>query len=161
MTDDNSAGRRAGRGVAIVLAALAGAVVSTVAQLALWWLSGDAWLELLFRDARLAAAIVLGERVLSPLASVDPSVMMVAAIVHCALSLAYATVVAALIERQTIVGSVLTGAGFGLALYVVNLYGFTAIFPWFAAARGLVTVAAHVAFGVSAALAYRWGGAHR
>ena len=51
--------------------------------------------------------------------------------------------------------AVLIGAGFGAGLYVVNLYGFTAVFPWFAEVRDWVTFAAHVVFGVTAAVTYR------
>jgi hypothetical protein len=47
------------------------------------------------------------------------------------------------------------GAGFGALLYCVNLYGFTAIFPWFTEARGGITFVAHLVFGVTAMLSYR------
>ena len=36
----------------------------------------------------------------------------------------------------------------GLALYVVGFYGFTAIFPWFAMARNMITIVSHIAFGM-------------
>jgi hypothetical protein len=42
-----------------------------------------------------------------------------------------------------------------VALYAINMYGFTAIFPWFAASRDKITLTAHIAFGVVAAGAYR------
>lgn len=42
------------------------------------------------------------------------------------------------------------------ALYAVNLYGFTALFPWFAQLRDWITIAAHLVFGVTAASVYRW-----
>ena len=47
-------------------------------------------------------------------------------------------------------------AGVGSALYAVNLYGFTALFPWFAQARDWITITAHLMFGVTAAGVYRW-----
>ena len=47
------------------------------------------------------------------------------------------------------------GGLFGVALYALNMYGFTAIFPWFAASRDGITLVAHIAFGVVAAGAYR------
>jgi len=37
---------------------------------------------------------------------------------------------------------------------VVNMHGFTLVFPWFAQARDWITLAAHVAFGVVAAGAW-------
>jgi len=44
----------------------------------------------------------------------------------------------------------------GVALYIVNLYGFTVIFPWFAQARGWITLIVHAVFCVTAILAYQW-----
>ena len=51
--------------------------------------------------------------------------------------------------------SVLLGIVFGVALYIVNLYGFTAIFPWFAQARGWIALIAHGVFGVMVTSVYR------
>jgi hypothetical protein len=39
-------------------------------------------------------------------------------------------------------------------LYVVNFYGFTALFPWFAMARNWVSIVAHAVFGFAAAWVY-------
>ena len=47
-----------------------------------------------------------------------------------------------------------SGAVFGLAVYFVNFYGFTALFPWFAMARNSISVFAHMMFGVALAFAY-------
>lgn len=38
---------------------------------------------------------------------------------------------------------------------MINFYGFTAIFPWFAMARNWVTVISHIVFGAVIALYYR------
>ena len=43
-------------------------------------------------------------------------------------------------------------------LYFVNLYGFTFIFPWFTRARGGITLAVHLVFGMVVMLTYRWLG---
>ena len=43
------------------------------------------------------------------------------------------------------------GAAFGLAPYLINFYGMTALFPWFANARNWVSIFAHVMFGLIAA----------
>jgi hypothetical protein len=53
------------------------------------------------------------------------------------------------------VKSVAIGAAFGLVLYLVNFYGVAAVFPWLAGMRGLATLAAHLVFGIVAALLYR------
>jgi hypothetical protein len=138
-----------------IVAGLVAGVVSTAVQLLLWLAFTDALPQILFRDARLAAAIVMGPGVLPPPAGFDAGVMLMATLVHFALSIIYGLALAALIAPFDWYRSALVGNAFGLALYVVNLYGFTALFPWFAVARDWITLAAHLAFGVSAAAAYR------
>ena len=64
-------------------------------------------------------------------------------------------VLATLIAGPRAPKALITGAAFGLILYAVNMYGFTVIFPWFAASRDWITAAAHAAFGIAAAGAYR------
>ena len=41
---------------------------------------------------------------------------------------------------------------------LLNLYGFTAIFPWFAEARGGITLTVHAVFGMTIMLMYRYSG---
>jgi hypothetical protein len=50
--------------------------------------------------------------------------------------------------------TLLTGAVFGAALYLVNFYGMVPWFPWLAELRGWATLAAHLVFGIVAALLY-------
>ena len=139
-----------------VVAALAAGTLSTLVQVLLWLFFSDQWPAILFRDARLAAAVVMGPSVLPPPASFDIAVMAVATAVHFALSFVYAGLVALLVERQAPSLVLVVGAAFGLVVYFVNMHGFTQIFPWFAQARDWITVVAHLAFGIIAAVAYRW-----
>jgi hypothetical protein len=139
---------------ALVLASIAAGTLSTLVQVVLWLLFTDAWPAILFRDARLAAAIVMGASVLPPPASFDPAVMLVATVVHFALSVVYTALVAWLVGRHPPGHAMALGAGFGLALYAVNMHGFTLVYPWFAQARDWITVVAHVVFGVVAAVAW-------
>lgn len=81
--------------------------------------------------------------------------MLAATLIHFALSIIYAALFAALTMRLRTITALLAGCIFGIMLYVINLYGFTQVFPWFAAARGWIALAAHVAFGISAILGYR------
>ena len=46
--------------------------------------------------------------------------------------------------------------GCGGVIYIVNLYGCTLLFPWFAQARSWMACVAHVTFGMAAVLTYRW-----
>lgn len=136
------------------LAGVVGGIVATAVQLLLWWLFTDALPDVFFRDARLTAAIVLGARVLPP-ADVSVAVMAAATLVHLALSAIYGLVLAVLIAPLNSRRALSVGALVGLLLYVINLYGFIVMFPWFAVARDWITLVAHLAFGVSAAAAYR------
>lgn len=62
---------RSNKAVAVVGAGIVAGALATLAQMLLWVAIGeDAW-TLLLRDARLTAALVLGEAVLSPSAAFD------------------------------------------------------------------------------------------
>ncbi len=137
------------------LAGIVSGVVATFAQIALWWASSAPLPAILFRDARLTAAIIMGHGVLLPPSTFDWSIMLVATFVHFALSIAYGFTLAVMISRLSTPQSLLAGAAFGLFLYVVNMYGFTVVFPWFAAARDWITAATHAVFGIVAAAVYK------
>ena len=137
------------------LAGIAAGVVATVGQIVLWWVSSEPLPAILFRDARLTAAIVMGREVLPPPATFYWSVMLVATLVHFALSITYALTLSVFISRLSMLLSLLAGAAFGLLLYAINMYGFTFVFPWFVAAREWVTAATHVVFGTVAAAVYK------
>lgn len=145
-----------GRGwwIAVTVAAVAAGVLATAVQVVLWIAFTDAWPGILWRDARLAAAVVLGPAVLPPATGGLLAVLAVATAVHFALSYAYAAAVGVLAARLSHRAALAAGAAFGLALYVVNMHGFTAVWPWFAQARDWITVAAHLAFGLIAADAF-------
>jgi hypothetical protein len=117
------------------------------------FLGGSAW-----DPPRMMAAIVLGERVL-PMPGqtpppLDATVMLAALGVHFMLSTIYALMLAALVARVSAGPALALGVGFGLLLYVVNFYGFTALFPWFAMARNWVSILSHAVFGLAVAAAY-------
>jgi hypothetical protein len=144
-------------GWAITLAAgMVAGTVATLAQVLLWLVSDADFPAVMFREARLTAALVLGDRVLPPPATFDATVWVIAALIHFVLSVGYAAVLGPLASRLSGVRMLLAGAVFGIALYVVNLYGFTEVFPWFALARGWNAAAAHVVFGLAAVVTYRW-----
>ena len=129
--------------------------LATLVQVLLWLVFTDDFPAILYRDARLTAAMVLGKSVLPPPATFDAGIMLAAAFIHFMLSIIYAALLAPFATRLKTVSALLTGVGFGVALYIVNLYGFMAIFPWFAQARGWITLIVHAVFGVTAILAYR------
>lgn len=147
----------------ILCAGLVAGVVSTLAQVLLWLLFSSDFPGILFRDARLAAALVLGTHVLPPPATFDVAVWIAATIIHFALSIVYAAMLYPYTARVSGYRALLAGTVFGVALYGVNFYGWTQVFPWFVQARGWIAAAAHVAFGLAAAvscwfLTFRCGG---
>lgn len=140
---------------AAVLAGIAAGIATSAVQITLWWLFWDVLPEILYRDARLTAAIVMGQRVLPPPASFDATVIAVSAVIHFALSILYTAVLAVLVARRPLPAALMIGLVFGAALFAINMYLFTALFPWFAVARDWITLAAHLAYGLSAAGFYR------
>src|SRR4051794_6768185 len=111
-------------GSAVIIAGAVAAVISTLVQLLLWAMLTDALPAIFFRDARLAASIVLGTTVLRPDANSGVQIMLVATLVHFALSIVYALVLAAIVAQRGIAQSMLIGTLFGLALYAINLHVF-------------------------------------
>lgn len=141
--------------LAAALAGVAAGVVATAAQMVLWWSASYPLPDTLLRDSRLAAAIVLGNAVLPPPVSFDWTVMLIATLVHFALSAVYGLLGAPLFAKLPRLGGVLAGTALGLALYGINMYGFTALFPWFETSRDWITATAHAIFGATAALGYQ------
>lgn len=140
---------------AALYAGVAASVLSTVAQILLWGLFWDALPTILYRDARFAAAIILGQEVLPPPATLDWQVMLIATGIHLVLSIIYAIALSWLIRPLALKASLIAGGLFGVALFIVNMYGFVHIFPWFVATQDWITVAAHIVFGFSAAAVYK------
>ncbi|MBA3564546.1 MAG: hypothetical protein H0W33_11185 [Gammaproteobacteria bacterium] len=112
-------------------------------------MGGSAW-----GPPRMMAAIVMGRDVLPPPATFSMGIVMVGMLLHFVLAIAYAVILAFVIRSMSVAAAIGTGALFGLALYVVNFYGLTAVFDWFAMARNWVTLISHVAFGAVAAWYY-------
>lgn len=101
------------------------------------------------------AAMILGKGVLPPPADFNLTVMMAAMAVHLPLSIVYGLAIGWLVHRFEMGVALAIGAAMGLAIYLVNFYPIAAIaFPWFAMARGWLSAAAHVLFGLVAGGAY-------
>lgn len=105
---------------------------------------------------RMIAAIGMGKGVLPPPDTFAIVPMMVAMAIHFMLAIVLAVVLALFINRLKLGKAALAGAIFGLAVYLINFYGFTALFPWFEMARNWVSIFAHMMFGAVAALSYKW-----
>ena len=141
--------------IASLYAGIAAAIFSTLVQLLLWWVFWDVLPAIFYRDIRFTAAIVLGEEVLQPLVAFDWPLMLIATCIHVALSIVYALILSYLIHSLDLKKSLFVGGLFGLGIFVINMYGFVILFPWFVETRDWITVTAHLAFGVSAAGIYK------
>ena len=141
---------------AAINAGIISGIIATIVQVALWWLFQEPLPEILYRDARLTAAILMGPDVLPPPASLSWKVMIVATFIHFLISIGYSMILARLIFRRDTLFSLLLGAIFGGGVYGINMYGFTVIFPWFSMARDWITFFTHIAFGVSLVASYKW-----
>jgi len=106
----------------------------------------------------LIAGIVMGPEVLQSTTFSLP-VVVAALVTHYLLGIAFGMILAAIVAPFHLDSSggmaVLSGALFGLALYLFNFYGIERVFPWFADMRGWSTLAAHLLFGIVAAASYR------
>jgi len=105
---------------------------------------------------RMIAAMVMGEGVLPPPATFEMATMLVAMLVHLTTSVVYAAILGWVISSRGLgLGmSLLVGTLFGLLLYFVNFYLFTSVWPWFAMARGMISIFAHAAYGFTLGWAY-------
>ncbi len=152
MITENATTRRTLDWSAAVWAGLIGGLVFMMLQMLLVATikGGSPW-----GPPRMIAAIALGKGVLPPPATFNPSVMLPGMLIHFGLSVLFGLILAAVINRLTLGTALGVGAVFGLALYLVNFYGSTAVFPWFAMARGPITIFTHICFGIAAAWAYK------
>lgn len=105
----------------------------------------------------MVAALVLGPTVL-PTTGFSISVLAAALVTHYALGIVFGMILAAIIAPFHLDSStgmaLLSGAVFGLVLYLFNFYGMERVFPWFADMRGWAALVAHLIFGMTAAATY-------
>ncbi|MGH9914937.1 MAG: hypothetical protein ACRD63_06570 [Pyrinomonadaceae bacterium] len=104
------------------------------------------------------AAIVLGRGVLMPSVPFGLEVLLVALGTHLVLSVCFGLVTGLLIASFHLDSSMgmasVAGVLFGLVVYLINFYGMTHFFPWFAEARNWMSLLSHLVFGAVAADVY-------
>ena len=107
--------------------------------------------------SRMIAAIVMGPEVLES-SEFSLSAVVVALLLHYAFGIVGGLVIAAIsapLGLDSKFGiALLTGAAFGVVLYVINFHGMTTVFPWFTQIRGWTTFLINLIFGISTALLY-------
>lgn len=114
------------------------------------FLGGSPW-----GPPRMIAAILMGQDVLPPPATFNFGLLMVAMMLHLALSIIYALIIDYISKNVKFILALLIGAIIGYTIYLVNFYVFTGLFPWFADARNWVSGFSHISFGIAAVWAYR------
>lgn len=129
--------------------AIAGLVAGLVFILVEMALVATAGGGALWGPPRMIAAIAMGQDVLPPPPTFDFGIVLVGMLVHFALSVLLGIVFALVAGRMSLSRgmTILAGTVFGLLVYLVDFYGFTAVFPWFETARTWITVLAHAIFG--------------
>jgi hypothetical protein len=107
---------------------------------------------------RMIVAIALSRDVLSLPATFGFGIIVLGLIVHFVLSVIFVVVLAVIIAPFSLDSSMrmasLAGATFGVALYLVNFYGMSHLFPWLADTRSWANFVSHIVFGLVAADSY-------
>ncbi len=132
----------------------AGLIAGIVFLLAnLFWLpqlmGGNAWVVI-----RLFASILLGSDVLAPPATMHVGALIAGLMTHFTLSLLYACMIAFLIHRWGLITGMFLGMVIGAAIYVVNIYTVSLLFPWFFTMRHTGFLITHLLFGLVAGGVY-------
>lgn len=132
---------------AAVIAGLLAGALALMLRVLLWVLvtGGSFWAP--FYQS---AAILLGPESLAPVDAPQMGVVVAGVLMHMALSLVYALLLAFIIHRWGLVVGIVGGALFGLAIYIINYYTFTYLFPWFFPLRSWLVLATHIFFGATA-----------
>jgi len=74
----------------------------------------------------------------------DAGIIATAVVVHMLLAVLYGVILAFIVARLSVATATVVGAIYGLALYLINFYGFTRWFPWFAEARDWISIFTHL-----------------
>lgn len=126
---------------AAIWASIIGGLVFAILEVVLVpWLQGKSpWAPL-----HMIGAIALGPSAMASPDAFDLGVIGTAVGVHIGLAILYGVILAYIVNRMTTGLAVVVGGAYGLALYFINFYGFTAWFPWFADARDGISIFTHI-----------------
>ena len=155
MTSASSSRRTPDWGVAAVCGLAAGAVLM-VLDMIFSSVVGDGgpW-----RTSHMIAPIFLGPEVLkAPGYHFSVGIVAVALAAHYALGIVLSLVLVAVLTPlnldETFAKSLMAGVVFGVVLYLMNFHGLARWFPWLRDMLGWPNLAAHIVYGVVAAVMY-------
>lgn len=116
---------------------------------------------------RMMAAMVMGPGVLPSMgqpATFDPMIMMVAMVIHMMMSIIFGIILGWGISRFGLgmAAAIIAGLVFGIVIYIVDfdVVPNLGLFPWFAMARGPMSIFSHAMFGAIAGGVYHAIAAH-
>jgi hypothetical protein len=98
----------------------------------------------LWAPLHMIGAIALGPSAMASPDTFDLGVVSTAVVVHMILAVIYGVILAYIITKMDVGMAVIVGGVYGLALYFINFYGFTRLFPWFADARDWISIFTHI-----------------
>lgn len=131
---------------AALIAALVSGIVFFLLNLLLSKIAvGSSWVYI-----RVIASLAMGEGVLPPPSSFEPSIFTVSLLIHLSASIIFAFLIDLAIYRWGLLIGFIGGGLLGLAVYVINFYSLSYFFPWFYSYRSWVMVVSHIAFGALA-----------
>ncbi len=96
---------------------------------------------------RYFAALVLGPEVLT---DDSQTTIIVGILVHFLISLLFTFIIALVVHRWGLIVGIVGGGILGLAVYGINLYAMTLLFPFFFAIHSGVLILSHIVFGAAA-----------
>lgn len=99
---------------------------------------------------RYLASVLLGKGVLPPSTSSGFGAFVAALLSTLVLAIFFSCIIAFVIHRGGILTGILGGALLGLALYLINFYTLTLIFPWLYVLTGWMSAFNHIIFGALA-----------
>lgn len=103
---------------------------------------------------RYFASIVLGPDAVGPSTGFGILTVITAVLLHYLLSIIFAIVVAYVVHRWGVVGGTIGGAVLGLSIYLINMYTFTLLFPWFFTMENTIFLIVHIIFGAAVGALY-------
>lgn len=131
-------------------AVLIGGLVSALVFLVVNIILGTVYLGSPNLTWRILGSLVQGPGALPPGDGTSMSMMLAALVVHIPLSILFTALIAVVVHEWGLVTSVIVGGLMGLAIYVINFFGLSFLFPWMEPLASWLMMASHVAFGAVA-----------
>ena len=103
---------------------------------------------------RLSASIALGNRAIATSTPITFDIFFVGMLIHYIVAIWYAVVLGMIIRSLSPPIAVLTGAAYGSAIYLLNFYGLSGLYPWVSHDRNWIFFVGHLAFGMAAGWLY-------